>query len=208
MTRSTILIVAFILGAFLIASWLALGTPEPMERNSSGPFKIQTPTPRTAKNFALHPAPKPLPKVVFRNGDGRQTSLAEFHGKTVLLNVWATWCGPCRREMPTLDRLQGILGGADFEVLALSIDRAGPEAVREFYRKIGIKNLSLYVDSSGKASGALGVVGIPATLLVDPNGKEIGRLVGPADWDTPEMVAYLKAHLDRSRGGGDKRIPD
>ena len=143
------------------------------------------------KNFVLHPTPKPIPAVSFDDDQGRPRSLADFRGKVVLLNIWATWCPPCRREMPSLDRLQSKLGGPDFEVAALSIDRAGIEVVRRFYAEIGIRNLAIYIDSSGKASRELGTVGVPSTLLIDREGRELGRLAGAAEWDAPEMVAFI-----------------
>lgn len=144
------------------------------------------------RNFDLHDAPKTLPVIRFQDGDGQSRTLADFKGKVVLLNIWATWCGPCRREMPTLDRLQGKLGGSNFEVLALSIDRGGPDVVRKFFTEIGIQNLALYIDPSAKAGHALKAVGLPVTLLLDRRGREIGRLVGPAEWDTPEMVSFFR----------------
>ena len=145
-----------------------------------------------ARSFDLHDAPKTLPVIRFQDGDGQSRTLADFKGKVVLLNIWATWCGPCRREMPTLDRLQGKLGGSGFEVLALSIDRGGPGVVRKFFTEINIQNLTLYIDPSAKAGYALKVVGLPVTLLLDREGREIGRLVGPAEWDTPEMVSFFR----------------
>lgn len=147
------------------------------------------------RNFVVHQEPKALPELRFKDGDGRPKSLSDFHGKVVLLNVWATWCGPCRKEMPTLDRVQADLGGPGFEVVALSIDRAGIDVVRKFFGEIGIRNLALYIDESGKALRELGIFGLPATLLINREGREIGRLVGPADWDTPEMVAFIRGHL-------------
>jgi len=143
------------------------------------------------KNFVLHAAPKPIPAVGFDDDQGRPRSLADFRGKVVLLNIWATWCPPCRREMPSLDRLQSTLGGPDFEVAALSIDRAGIEVVRKFYAETGIRNLAIYIDSSGKAPRELGTVGVPSTLLIDREGRELGRLAGAAEWDAPEMVAFI-----------------
>jgi len=89
----------------------------------------------------------------------------------VLLNLWATWCVPCRKEMPSLDRLQAQLGGPAFEVVALSIDKS-PQAVREFYREYGIRKLALYIDPSAEVTSTLGAVGIPTTLLVDGDGRE------------------------------------
>ncbi len=147
------------------------------------------------QSFTLHKAPRVLGEVLFEDGDRNALSLADFHGKAIVLNIWATWCPPCVREMPTLDRLQGKLGGASFEVVALSIDRAGLEVVREFFDEVGVEHLAIYIDSSGKVTGKLGVAGLPTTLLVDRNGREIARLLGPAEWDTPEMMTFLKRHL-------------
>lgn len=147
------------------------------------------------QSFTLHKEPRVLGEVLFEDGDGNALSLADFHGKAIVLNIWATWCPPCVREMPTLDRLQGILGGASFEVVALSIDRAGLDVVREFFDEVGVEHLAIYIDSSGKVTGTLGVAGLPTTLLVDRNGREIARLLGPAEWDTPEMMTFLKSHL-------------
>jgi thiol-disulfide isomerase/thioredoxin len=125
-------------------------------------------------------------------------SLADFRGKVVLLNIWATWCAPCRREMPTLDRLQAQLGGSDFEVVALSIDRKGLPVVKEFYAEIGLDTLPIYVDQSGSAQRTLSVLGVPTTLLLDREGNEIGRLLGPAEWDSPEMMAFFRDYLKRT----------
>lgn len=147
--------------------------------------------------FSVHPAPVDLPKIVFRDGDGRKKRLSDFAGKVIVLNVWATWCAPCRHEMPTLDRLQARLGGAGFEVVALSIDRAGPKVVRAFFKEIGIKNLRLYIDTSAKSLRRLRVYGLPTTILIGRTGKEIGRLIGPAVWDSPAMVAFLSAYLKK-----------
>ena len=148
--------------------------------------------------FALRDEPASLPEVGFANEAGRPGRLADFQGKVVLLNIWATWCLPCREEMPTLDRLQAKLGGSDFEVVALSIDRAGPEAVQAFYAEIGIENLALRIDDSGRAAGTLGAVGLPTTILIDREGRDLGRLIGPSEWDKPEMVAFLRTIITPS----------
>jgi thiol-disulfide isomerase/thioredoxin len=149
----------------------------------------------TSQNFAIHETPRPLPEIRFEDSEGQPRTLADFSGKVVLLNIWATWCIPCRKEMPTLDRLQAELGGPDFEVVALSIDRAGPEVVRKFFGEIGIKHLALHIDASSKAMFTLGVVGLPTTLLIDRESREVGRLIGPAEWDSPEMVAFIRTHV-------------
>lgn len=147
----------------------------------------------TTRLLALHEAPVPVPTLSFVDANGAARSLADYRGKFVLLNIWATWCVPCRTEMPTLDRLQGLLGGADFQVLAVSIDRGGIEVVQKFFTETGARNLATNVDTSGQAAFALGILGLPGTLLLDRVGMEIGRLIGPAEWDAPEMLAQLKS---------------
>ena len=144
--------------------------------------------------FAVHDAPVTLPEISFEDADGQPRTLAEFSGKVVLLNIWATWCVPCRNEMPTLDRLQAEVGGLGFEVVALSIDRS-PDVVKQFFTEIGIAHLTLNIDKSSKAMFALGVFGLPTTLLIDRKGKEVGRLIGPAEWDAPDMVAFIRRHV-------------
>ena len=155
-------------------------------------------TEMTVDSFAIHDNPKPVPGLKFVREDGSPHTLEDFRGKVVLLNIWATWCVPCRREMPTLDRLQAKLGGPDFEVVALSIDRAGVEVVKKFYDEIAIKNLKIYMDSKLKATRTLKVVGLPTTLLIDRRGRETGRLIGPAEWDTPEMVSFLRKRITKT----------
>lgn len=146
-------------------------------------------------NFAIHDTPQPVPELSFQNADGQPRTLGDFAGKVVLLNIWATWCAPCRKEMPTLDRLQAELGGPDFEVVALSVDRKGSEVVRKFFDEIGIKHLALNIDTSSKAMFALGAVGLPLTLLIDREGREVGRVIGPAEWDSPEVVAFIRDRI-------------
>lgn len=144
--------------------------------------------------LVLHADPRPLPPVRFVAKDGSIGSLSDFRGQTVLLNIWATWCPPCREEMPTLDRLQSRLGGEGFQVVALSIDRAGMSVVETFFRDAKIQYLTPYLDNSGGASRALGVTGLPTTLLIDAAGREVGRLVGPAQWDDPAMISYFERY--------------
>lgn len=146
-------------------------------------------------DFAFPDQPHEVPDLRFVDGAGQGHSLAEFRGHPIVLNIWATWCVPCRKEMPTLDRLQGTLAGTDALVLALSIDSKGPPAVKSFYREIGIKSLGIYVDATGSASRQLGAVGIPVTLLIDRDGREIGRKIGAAEWDSPEVVKLIRSRL-------------
>ena len=150
---------------------------------------------KTASVFNIHPQPRALPNVRFADGNGRGMTLRDLRGKVILLNVWATWCPPCRKEMPTLDRLQAKLGGPDFEVVALSIDRGGPFVVRAFYEEIGISALPIYLDETTDAATELGVVALPVTLLIDREGREIGRKIGPAEWDSPEIVTLIRGYI-------------
>lgn len=144
-----------------------------------------------AETIPLHREAQPLPEITFHDGANQPRSLADWRGRFVLLNVWATWCGPCRVEMPTLDRLQKQMGGERFDVVALSIDRAGAEVVRRFYDQIEIGSLGLYIDQSGGALRALKITVLPTTLLIGPDGRELGRLVGLAVWDAPVMIDFL-----------------
>lgn len=150
----------------------------------------------------LHETPRPLPGLAFTDGEDRPRTLADFRDKLVLLNIWATWCGPCRREMPTLDRLQARLGGDRFEVVALSVDRAGTGVVRVFFDEIDIKHLRIFIDASGRVARDLKIFGLPATLLIGRDGRELGRLVGPAEWDTPEMIAFFETVIAEHTGKG------
>lgn len=145
--------------------------------------------------FAFLDKPRALPDLRFVTASGEHQSLAAFRGHPLVLNIWATWCVPCRKEMPTLDHLQAALAGTDALVVPLSIDSQAISAVKAFYAEIGIKSLGIYVDPSGEASRLLHVVGIPTTLLVDRDGHELGRKLGPAEWDSRAMLVVIRDHL-------------
>ena len=145
--------------------------------------------------FVRKAQPEPLPNVAFQDGDGKPVSLDSFRGRVVLLNLWATWCLPCRKEMPALDRLQAALGSADFEVVALSIDRAGAAGARKFLDGLRVSKLKLYADPSAKLGNEFKAIGLPTTLLIDRQGREIGRLVGPAEWDDAEAQTLVKTAM-------------
>ena len=145
-------------------------------------------------DLSVHTRPRELPNLRF-SGGGTPTSLAAFRGKVVLLNVWATWCPPCLEEMSTLDRLQAAMGGPGFEVVALSIDHGGLPVVQSFFDRTGIKRLQPYMDTFGDVSSNLGVAGVPLTLLIDRESREIGRKLGPAAWDDPWMVKLIRSHM-------------
>src|SRR5581483_1243671 len=153
------------------------------------------PVPLSSQPFSFLDKPVAVPELKFADGSEQLRTLADFKGRPVLLNIWATWCLPCRKEMPSLDRLQAKFDPAKFLVLTLSIDRAGIPAVKKFYADLGLKNLGIYVDQSSAALHQLGLIGIPGTLLINPDGMEIGRKLGPAEWDSPEIVALVREHF-------------
>jgi thiol-disulfide isomerase/thioredoxin len=149
----------------------------------------------TLAAFLVHPQPKPLPDIAFQDGAGKPLKLSDWKGRVVLINLWATWCAPCRKEMPDLAALQKELGSDQFEVVAISVDRKGAEASSAFLKETGAGNLKLYVEPTTRIVGDLQSAGLPATILVDRQGREIGRLLGPAHWAAPEAVALVRAAL-------------
>ena len=143
----------------------------------------------------IHAARKEIAPFTFANDKGETIDLSKWKGRVVLLNLWATWCSPCKKEMPDLAKLQTALGGKDFEVVALSVDRKGLEASKAFLNEIGANNLAAYVEPEAKSLAALQALGLPATVLIDRQGKEAGRILGPAEWASPEAQGMVKALL-------------
>ena len=190
MKRLVLALIAGVLGLVSLADLGLAGSPASELRDLLATEKFA--------NFTFFDKPRPVPEVRFTDGGGRDLSLDRFRGKVVLLTLWATWCAPCRREMPGLDRLQARLGGDDFEVLALAVDRGGAAKVKTFLDDLGIERLALYVDSSTRAIRVLGAYGLPTTLLIDRAGNEVMRVVGPTEWDVAEIVDLVR-HLIDSR---------
>jgi thiol-disulfide isomerase/thioredoxin len=147
-------------------------------------------------------SPLRLPDLTFKDASGKDLSLADWRGRTVLLNLWATWCVPCRREMPTLDALQAKLGGPDFQVVAVNIDTRDPDKPKTFLKEINIKNLTYYADESARSFQELKAVGrafgMPTTVLIDPQGCEIGIIAGPAEWASNDAIKLIQAALEKS----------
>ncbi|HEY5364277.1 MAG TPA: TlpA disulfide reductase family protein [Aestuariivirga sp.] len=147
--------------------------------------------------YIAQATPKELPALSFADGMGVPKDNAVFKGKVTLLNLWATWCAPCRKEMPELAKLQRELGGADFQVIELSEDFKGYAPSWDFLKQVGAQNLTLYADAKGMALDALRAPGLPVTLLLDKDGREIGRLLGPAPWSSDEAKALIKTALTK-----------
>jgi thiol-disulfide isomerase/thioredoxin len=152
---------------------------------------------------AVRPAEdaRKLPVLAFQDADGRPKSLADWQGRTVLVNLWATWCIPCRKEMPALDALQDKLGSPQFEVVAVNIDTRNLDKPKTWLHGIGVGHLAYYSDANAKVFQDLKVagkaVGMPTTLLIDPSGCEIASLSGPAEWASPDGVKLITAALRR-----------
>ncbi len=145
--------------------------------------------------FVYKTDPEPVPDFSFFDATQQTKSIEAFKGKVVLLNLWATWCSPCREEMPALDRLQNEMGSDRFEVVAVSVDKNGFDKARDFLKGIDIKSLAFYADPTARAASHVKAIGMPATLLVDAEGREIGRLMGPAEWDSPDAKRLIEAAL-------------
>jgi len=143
-------------------------------------------------NFLPTDPPRPVPEKPFFDAKGAPRTIADYRGKGVVLNFWATWCGPCVREMPSLDRLAAKIAADGILVLTLSEDRKGAKVIEPFYDKLGIVDLPVLIDKRGLMSREMSVRALPTTVLVDPEGIEKGRVVGAEEWDTPAAVAFLR----------------
>jgi thiol-disulfide isomerase/thioredoxin len=157
---------------------------------------------QSPKNFIMDDASRPVAAVRFDDDRGQERNLSDFRGKVVLLNIWATWCVPCRKEMPALDHIEALLGGPKFTVVTVSVDRLGFEAVGRFFEEVGIQRLPAYVDNSGNASRTLRAFGLPTSVVIDRDGREIGRITGPAEWDSPETIAFLRNIISQQQCPG------
>ena len=149
--------------------------------------------------FQVARSPQKLSSLAFNGPEGDPTALAAFAGRVVLVNLWATWCVPCREEMPALDRLQQALGGPDFAVVPISIDATGPERPAEFLKSIGVESLPLYTDRTTEIFNEVKkrslALGLPVSILVDGNGCHLGHMNAPAEWDSPEAQALIRAAI-------------
>ena len=156
-----------------------------------------------ADNFTLLDEPVPAPEAAIQDGDGKSLTLAVFWGRVVLLNFWATWCAPCVHEMPTLDAVQADLRDEGLAVVAVSLDRGGRKVVAPFYAAHELDNLEIYLDPKGSFARAYGMRGLPTTMLVDRQGRIVGAMQGPADWDGPEAVDLIRHYLNQATPADD-----
>lgn len=174
--------------AFLLTLW----------SRSEAPSTAHGPPPAfrgEAQQFIPSGDPRPAPQTAFTTGEGKSVTLADSRGRVVLVNFWATWCIPCVKEMASLDRLEAALGGEGLKVIAISQDRSGIEAVRPFYDKLSLAHLGAYLDPQGAVARSFQVTALPVSVVIDRQGREVGRLLGPAEWDSPQALALLRHYL-------------
>lgn len=177
----------------LVISWLRSSSDRGSVLTQSE--RTAMPALRTPADIEWPPVRLQIPEVAFFDAKGRDMRISDLRGKVVILNFWATWCTPCVVEMPALDRLQAAFGDETLAVVALSEDREGRRAVEPFLDKLGIKSLGMYFDRNQALAQALGADKLPATYILDREGRAVGRLIGPADWDSEVFMSTLRGFL-------------
>jgi thiol-disulfide isomerase/thioredoxin len=154
-------------------------------------FFVLAVNPVHAADFHLDPHPKAMPALAFTDQDGHPVTLETFKGKVVVLDFWASWCGPCRIEFPLLDQLQERVADKGLAVVAVSLDRGGRPVVDRFYDEMHVAHLAKFLDPSSASASALGLRGLPTTLVIDRQGREVARIEGIAAWNGPEIGKIL-----------------
>ena len=139
------------------------------------------------------------PKTIFFDTGGKELTLSDFNGRLTLVNFWATWCAPCRKEMPSLEVLSNQIGGDTFQVVTIATMRSSEEAVKKFFNDNNIIGLPKFRDPKGYLARASGVAALPLTILLDRNGNEISRLIGDADWAQDETIEFIKKAIEIDR---------
>ena len=161
----------------------------PILRRVDEPLPMLRPLAEAVQTF---PAPRPMPPIRFTTADGSGRTVADFAGKGVLLNFWATWCGPCEAELPSLDRLAAQLAGDKIDVLPLASDHGGAAVVERYYREHHITHLRVWLDPDGAAMHAIAARGIPTTLILDRSGRQVAMVEGGADWESEGAAAIIR----------------
>ena len=190
LARRTSLAAALLYAALAAGANAAAASPADLEALRTGDMR----------KLVVHAAPVPTPDTEYTDAAGEPTTLAASNGRVRLVNFWATWCAPCRSEMPALDALARAQGGPDFAVITIATGRNSPEAIAAFREQAGITALPNALDPKGRLAAAMGVPGLPVSVLLDRDGFEIARMMGDADWNGPDARALIAA-LIGSEGG-------
>lgn len=169
--------------------------------SAADPAALQSEATGDMRKLAVHASPREVGDVAFQDADGGERQLSDWHGEVVVLNFWATWCAPCRHEMPSLDRLQAEMGGPDLEVVPVATGRNSAAGIRRFFEEEGIEQLPVLTDAGQSLARAFAVLGLPVTVILDRDGREVARLSGGAEWDEPEAKAILQAVIDAGGAG-------
>lgn len=185
-------VAAFAVVAAIVAIIVPVASSQDADRLCTLGQGPKTPSARDVGVLKVWDAPCPLPdSIAFTDASGNALTLKDFAGKTVVLNLWATWCPPCLNEMPALDRLQAAMGGEAFTVVALNQDRGGVKVAGQWLADKGL-GLDVYADPKGAVARAVEAAGLPTTLVIDAQGRERARLMGEAEWDSAEMQERLR----------------
>ncbi|HEX6958399.1 MAG TPA: TlpA disulfide reductase family protein [Ferrovibrio sp.] len=179
-----------------VVALICFGLATVLALSEGGAFAARLPLSGDMRKLTLSYDRKPVADVEFRDENDRPVTLEAFRGKVIALNLWASWCVPCREEMPALNKLQAERGGKDFAVIAVAQDRSGRAKVEKFLAEVGADKIVPYLDTSMKSGRSWGAVGLPTTILIDRQGREVGRLLGGADWASPAALELIDALIN------------
>jgi len=197
-TKTLIACAAMLYGALALSA-----TPAAAEMSTAEIAALKAARTGDMKKLIIHDEPRPRLETEFRTVRDTGRTLEYFEGKVMVVNFWATWCPPCRKEMPSIDRLNAAISGDDFGVIAISLDRADVEKIETFFMSVNVETLDIYREPSLRMGTEGGILGMPITLILDRQGKEVARLQGEAEWDSPEaqkMIRDIAAALDSVEG--------
>ena len=193
MSRSALIYTAIAAIAIAGVAWVALRDPaQPVPETAVSHSALEGLREGTMKKLAFHASPKPAGEKPYLTADGAEATLADHKGRYVLVNFWATWCAPCRKEMKGLSELQAEFGGKDFEVLTIATGRNMPAAMTKFFAEIGVDNLPLSRDPTQGLAREMAVLGLPVSVILSPSGHEIARMTGDAEWESDSAKAIIR----------------
>ena len=192
LSLSTLVYTAIGLGAIAAAAFVLLRDPG-APAGGADRATLESLKDGDMKKLVIHETPREVSKAAYTTEDGGEGRLSDYAGRHVVLNFWATWCGPCRKEMPTLSALQAEMGGDELAVVTIATGRNPPPAMKAFFDEIGVDNLPLHRDPKQQIARDMDILGLPITVILSPSGREVARLKGEADWNSTHARAILSA---------------